>query len=124
MHLRLTVTLILALAAGCTSAPYDDAPAGGISTNPVTGNVSTVAHRDLGTARAAARAALSELNLTVTQDVRDPSRTVLDARAADDRTVSVTITKLAEQSSRIDISAGPVHRPLAHSVMTQIRARL
>lgn len=124
MHPKLTVPLLVLLAAGCTSAPHDDAPAGGISTNPVTGNVSTVAQRDLDTAHAAARAALSELNLTVTKDLRDPSRTVMDARGADDRAVSVTITKLGEQSARIDISAGPVHRPLAHSVMTQIRARL
>lgn len=124
MHPRPTATLIVLLAAGCSSSPHDDAPASGISTNPVTGNVSTVAQRDLDTARAAARAALSELNLTITQDLRDPSRTVMDARAADDRTVSITITKLGEQSARIDISAGPIHRPLAHAVMTQIRARL
>jgi hypothetical protein len=122
--LALGVVGLAAMAGGCTSTQPASGATGEVRTNEVTGNVGTLAEAGLDRSMEAARAAVAALQFTTKKDSKDALKGVIEASTADDKSVTITVTKVSENTSRVDISAGPLNKGLAQTVMAKFRESL
>jgi len=118
------VVVMAGLLSGCTSTQPASGATGEVRTNEVTGNVGTLAEAGLDGTMEAARKAVSALQFTTKKDAKDALKGVIEATTADDKSVTITVTKVSENTSQVDVSAGPLNKGLAQTVMSKIRESL
>lgn len=122
--------LILALAAAaltvasaCSTTKSAEGQAT-IEQNKVTGNTSTLATASLDNAYEGAIRALNGLQFKIEKQAKDSLKGVLTARTADNKTVSVDLTRKSDTITEIEVSAGPIEQSLAKTTLERIQSEL
>ncbi len=114
----------LALAA-CSST---QAPADGrseVKTHRVTGEVSTLLPAGLDTVHEQAlRVVQDDLQLRVEKNNKDAMVGVIAARTADEKLITITLTRKADAITHVNTSAGPFNDDLCKRVIEKLQARV
>ncbi len=95
-----------------------------INQNKVTGEASTLASTNLDKAYEGAIRAINSLQFKIEKQAKDALKGVLTARTADDKSVSIALTKKSDAITAISVSAGPIEQSLAKTVLEKIQGEL
>ncbi|HLO42161.1 MAG TPA: DUF3568 family protein [Phycisphaerales bacterium] len=123
--------LVLAAFSGLAILPACSSTSGSSSakttateTSTITGRSTMTASVGLDSAYAAAKDAISELQFVQTQDNKDALTAVLKAKTADNKTVTVTLTRKSDTITDVEVDAGVIDRSLAQKTLDTIRRKI
>lgn len=95
-----------------------------INQNKVTGEAYTIASSSLDKAYEGSIRAINSLQFKIEKQAKDALKGVLTARTADNKTVSIDLTKKSDAITAISVSAGPLEQTLAKTVLDRIQGEL
>ncbi len=123
--LRLLVCLALLAPTGCAAVLLAGGAAAGAGTVAyVRGDLESTEELTLDQAWSASRAALADLDLTVTATEKDGTSASVTARGADERRILVTLQRRSDRLTHLRIRVGIFgDEALSHIVLEKIRQK-
>jgi hypothetical protein len=114
---------MLGAVSACTSSPSRTGGGADLTTNNVSGTVTTTLNVPLETAQHAAVQAMQDLQYTVSDQSLDANRGVVKAKTADGTKVDVTLDRASSNASRLSVNAGITKSDIARNVARKIQDR-